>query len=476
MKEEKIDYNSKVLNFMAMTETGDPDVATKYLESSNWDETIAVNNFFNKIKVNSNQNKNNNNIIKYNNNNSINKISMGDSNDNIIKEKIDLNFSNNINQHLIDKNTNNNINNNVNNNLNTNNNKNESDNQNCFIKYIIEPIISIFSCCCNKKDDLINQEENKFNQLLPNVIINFTQFCESIKNKIGIIILYKSQNVQFLNRFISQLTQNPLLLNSLKEKCVIFSVLSNSQEGIIIQNIINNNQLIYPIFFFCYKISKNQLPLNYNKALEKRDIIYKLESESITLDTFYNTLMDTSEKFNNKNFINNNNSNINGKYRDNFNALTDAEVLNQQKSEMEALERQVQKKEEELKQKKLIEEQKKLEEEIFKQNEAKKLEELKKKVVEEPDEGDPDATTISFRYPDGEKRKDRRFLKSHTIQNLYEFVASLGKEIYTEEENNSFSLYQPFPPKKFENMNSTLENEGLFPNAIIQIREEEKGQ
>ena len=79
---------------------------------------------------------------------------------------------------------------------------------------------------------------------------------------------------------------------------------------------------------------------------------------------------------------------------------------------------------------------------------------------------------ICFRYPDGEKVKNRRFLKSHTIQNLYDYVTSLGKEIYTEEENNSFSLYQPFPPKKYEEMGNTLEQEGLFPNAFVQIREE----
>ena len=81
-------------------------------------------------------------------------------------------------------------------------------------------------------------------------------------------------------------------------------------------------------------------------------------------------------------------------------------------------------------------------------------------------------TIYSIGYPDGEKRKDRRFLKSHTIQNLYDFVNSLGKEIYSEEENNKFSLYQPFPPKKYVDMDNTLEKEGLFPNAVVQIKEE----
>ena len=63
-------------------------------------------------------------------------------------------------------------------------------------------------------------------------------------------------------------------------------------------------------------------------------------------------------------------------------------------------------------------------------------------------------------------------MKSHTIQNLYDYITSLGEEIYTEKENNNFSLYQPFPPKKYDIMENTLEKEGLFPNAVIQIREE----
>ena len=61
---------------------------------------------------------------------------------------------------------------------------------------------------------------------------------------------------------------------------------------------------------------------------------------------------------------------------------------------------------------------------------------------------------------------------NNKIQNLYDYVTSLGEEIYTEKENKNFSLNQPFPPKKYENMDNTLEQENLFPNAVIQIREE----
>ena len=97
---------------------------------------------------------------------------------------------------------------------------------------------------------------------------------------------------------------------------------------------------------------------------------------------------------------------------------------------------------------------------------------MKKKFEIEPDKDNPDCCTISFRFPDGEKRQDRRFLKNNKVKEWYDYVKSLGNEIYTEEGNGVFSLYQPFPPKKYENMENTLENEGLFPNAVIQIKEE----
>ena len=63
-------------------------------------------------------------------------------------------------------------------------------------------------------------------------------------------------------------------------------------------------------------------------------------------------------------------------------------------------------------------------------------------------------------------------MKNNKIKDLYDYIESLGNEIYTEDGNGVFSLYQPFPPKKYENMENTLEKEGLFPNALIQIKEE----
>ena len=427
-----IEYNSKVLDFMAMTETGDPEVATKYLKEANWDETAAVNNFFSKIKVNNNIN--NNNII-------------GD----------ELNNNNNLNNNILNRNLINNNNNNTNTNNNINNNNQE--NEGFISRWILNPLKAILGSCVEKREVDIEEEERIFH-LLPNKINDSHRFCQLIKRKIGIIIFYTANNIQFLNRFINQLSRNSMLINLLKKNFFVYPLLANTNEGYKMQNVISDNQMIYPSFVFCFNNSNNRRG-DFRDIILSRNHVYNiLEGESITLDVFNNTLLDCMDRVGFGNMGNN------------LGGLTDAEVLEQQKIDMENLEKQVQKKEEEQKKERILEQQKKLEEELKLKQIENKAKEAKKKIVDEPDINNPNVTTICFRYPDGEKRKDRRFLKNHTIQNLYDYVTSLGKEIYTEEDNNSFSLYQPFPPKKYVDMDNTLEKEGLFPNAVIQFREE----
>ena len=76
-----------------------------------------------------------------------------------------------------------------------------------------------------------------------------------------------------------------------------------------------------------------------------------------------------------------------------------------------------------------------------------------------------------FRFPDGEKTVQRKFLKSDKISLLYTYVKSLGKAIYNDPEDEGFSLVQPFPFKNFNDLQeNTLEQEGMFPNAVLQIR------
>ncbi len=49
------------------------------------------------------------------------------------------------------------------------------------------------------------------------------------------------------------------------------------------------------------------------------------------------------------------------------------------------------------------------------------------------------------------------------------FVKTLGPEVLTESEE--YDLIIPFPFKIYDKQEKTLEEEGLFPNAVLQIRE-----
>ena len=434
MKED-IDYNTKILNFLAMTETNDEASAAKYLEENGWDESRAMNKYL----LDLNQNQNNNDLI----------------NDNIDQNNIldDTNRSNNdlINENNIESNLNiNNINNN-------NSHKSES----FFYKYCIKIPYQFILNCCSDNREISKSDERKIFQLLPNLMDDFIEFCHLIRRKIGIIVFYDGNNIIFLKNLFAQISRSTNCMNLLKEYFMIYPVLDNTKEANKIQELIideNNNELLLPSFIFCFNKQNNKN--NYlNPLVNKNHIIFTLEGESTDLNSFYSALKETSNKY-----LNKNKNDINSLDKS-FGLLTDGEILNQQKYEMEELERKAQIKDEQLNKEKN-------EQELIEKEIEKKAKEALKKIVEEPDKDNPDATTICFRYPDGERSKNRRFLKSNNIQNLYDFVTSLGEEIYTEKDNKTFSLYQPFPPKKYENMENTLEQEGLIPNAVIQIREE----
>ena len=214
---------------MAMTETGDPDTAKQYLIDANWDETLAVNNFFNKIRTNLNNNN--------------------------------TNITNQFNP----QNNNSNINNN-------------NEDQGFFSYYIFEPLKNLFSSCYNTREvDL--EEEDKIFRFLPNKINDFDKFKQLINRRIGIIILYNGSNILFLNNFISQICRNTTLINLLKNNFIIYPLLSNTNQAFQIQNMITEKNLIYPAFIFCYNRNQNNSNIFYSN-----NILNILESETITLE------------------------------------------------------------------------------------------------------------------------------------------------------------------------------------------------
>ena len=412
MKEYDEDENQKLLNFMEISKINDINLARKYLISANWDEEQAMNVYFSrKDKINFiNENEKNINILNTNN--------------------IPQNKSSNNNS--------------------ANNNDN---NEGFFSRYIFSPLLTLFSSCYNHSDS-DEEDDSKIFHFLPNKVKDFSKFTLYIKKYLGIIFFYDRNNFEFLKEFINKICRNTTIMDILKQKCLIFPILSTSSNGYKIQDIISDSNLTCPSLIFCYNKEKENI-------FGKNNIIEIIKEESISIDIFYKTLtnliMQIDEKNNiNKNILQESNS---------YNILTDGEILQRQKKEMEELEKNAQKMDENIK----MENNKKKE---ILENIEKTAEELKKKFEIEPDKDNPDCCTISFRFPDGDKRQDRRFLKNNKVKDLYDYVKSLGNEIYTEEGNGVFSLYQPFPPKKYENMENTLENEGLFPNAVIQIKEE----
>lgn len=412
MKEYEEDENQKLLNFMEISKINDINLARKYLISANWDEEQAMNVYFSR------------------------------------KDKI--NFINENEKNINIPNINNTPQNKSSNNNSANNNDN---NEGFFSRYIFSPLLTLFSSCYNHSDS-DEEDDSKIFHFLPNKVKDFSKFTLYIKKYLGIIFFYDRNNFEFLKEFINKICRNTTIMDILKQKCLIFPILSTSSNGYKIQDIISDSNLTCPSLIFCYNKEKENI-------FGKNNIIEIIKEESISIDIFYKTLTNLIMQIDEKNNINTNILRESNSY----NILTDGEILQRQKKEMEELEKNAQKMDENIK----MENNKKKE---ILENIEKTAEELKKKFEIEPDKDNPDCCTISFRFPDGDKRQDRRFLKNNKVKDLYDYVKSLGNEIYTEEGNGVFSLYQPFPPKKYENMENTLENEGLFPNAVIQIKEE----
>lgn len=224
---------------------------------------------------------------------------------------------------------------------------------------------------------------------------------------------------------------------------------------------------------------------NQEQNFNKMHIIDKIEGR-VTFENFKNLILkhiESSSNINdtrdsikegstNKQTIGGVNS-LKSKYMDDHNIdysqLSEADLIEIQKRQLEELEREEINKVKNQEKKKSEELQRKKEEEEKALRQKQLIEEKRKTLPPEPEEGNKEASLIIFRYPHIEQRVQRRFLKTDKIQALYDFVCSLGTDIF--EENGEFELLTPFPPKIFSDHEKTLVEEGLFPNAVLQIRE-----
>ena len=340
-----------------------------------------------------------------------------------------------------------------------------------------------------------------------NCIKLYNVFITNLKTNVGIIFLYNKSTINDAINILRNLNNNEQTKDLLNQRCVIHPMIDKCFEAsdIVKKFKIKN----FPVMIICFHKNEinfavisvinsimNNIPLLNEKLIEAHELLNStknvspksainnknnmnnINNNNIINNNPQNDLINNININNKNNIINNNTNNSKNilddprnylmdedeiKGGDMYPYMSDGDILKKQEEEMKSLER---KEQEKIKKKKQEEEEKKRKE-IEEKN---KIESLIKQLPEEPNDDNPDKCIIMFRYPDGEKTVQRKFLRTDKISILYLYVKSLGREIYRENENG-FSLVQPFPFKSFNDLQeNTLEQEGMFPNAVLQIR------
>eukprot|EP00347_Sterkiella_histriomuscorum_P016338 403353573 len=147
--------------------------------------------------------------------------------------------------------------------------------------------------------------------------------------------------------------------------------------------------------------------------------------------------------------------------------LEEAQMLDQ----IKMLEQQEKKRQQDLEEQQRLEQLKR--EEEIKRQKLIEAQQKKDQLPEEPAQDDPEACHLVLRLPGSGERVNRRFLKSQKIQVLYDFVESLGEQLQFESHHGQFTIFQSMPRKEYTNLEKTLGEEGLFPRAMLQIKENE---
>ncbi len=406
--EDNINYAEKIENFKLLVENNNDDIAVRYLEKTNWDEQKAA-LLFNQ------ENRTTPGMVTANNNQ---------------RTK-------------------------------SNNGINLSMYEECPIIFPSKGFFSnLFNFFTYSYSNFEYVEEFKN---LSGFTLTYESFINNLKNnKLGLIFFYDFNTIQLMKTILNGIKKDSLTKELLSNKA-IFPIYNDCDIGIEMLKYITIRH--FPTMIVCKFKNKNAFAIL--KKTKKFDI-----------PNIRDTILEVAELLNPqiKNNNNKDTNDINQNY--NINNMSDGDVIAIQKRDMEELERKEREKKEQEKKEiekkkkekqKMEEEEKRIEEEKKKQEEL--IEIIKKNLPIEPDDSNPEKCTILFRYPNGTRNVERKFLKTDTINLLYDYVITLGREIYTEDNYYKFELIQTFPFKKYDNKDKTLEEEGLFPNAVIQIKE-----
>ena len=355
-------------------------------------------------------------------------------------------------------------------------------NINSYEEYKLDSIDSIFNSITKlfKKDNTLFF--GRYFSFMKNSVKLLDEFVSKLEktSKTGIIILYSLQSMNLLKEQIKHIIEEPLSKELFFNNTFFYPAIDISIEGTNFIDELECNKL--PTFIICKYKNKESLAI-----IGKLDIPFKLgDLRDKILEAELSYINKPTKEKNNINNIkdNNNNNNINNENKKEYEPnyadydfgdeedniadlnniqdyndakLSDGQILAYQELKLRELEK--------------MEEKKNLEKEkLLKEKEESKK--IKTNLKPEPNDDNPDKCIILFRFPDGEKTVQRKFLKKDKIKDLFDFIKSLGREIFTEEEHHHFSLLQTFPYKLFDEIqNNTLEQEGLFPNSVLQIKE-----
>ena len=468
---EDIDYTEKIATFNLLVGNNNEEIALNYLTLANWDETKAA--------------------MLYNQENKGAEAKL--QNSNIPIE-----------QNIPPKN---NINNNKNDIIDNNDMPSNYLDHNYFSAYnYIDPskgskLDKYRECKIFKEGflDALNifKKDNRgyfpnFGNITQKCIKLYDNFIINLNTNVGIILVYNKYTYNDALNTLKKINEDELTKDIINSRTIIIPLISGCSEA---------NQIIkelkiksFPTIVVCFY--KNHTHFAVIGIINNINQNMKLLTEKLIEA---HGLFEDGKKFNypknkpdtNLNIINNNNNNnknsnknnnilndINNYLpddvnpnRDSYSNMTDGEVLANQEKEMKKLEKMEENKkleEEKRKRKEKEEEERKKEEELLEKIKADSILNI---LPQEPNDDNPDKCVIKFRYPDGEKVVERKFLKTDKVSLLYLYVRSLGREIYSEKEEKNFSLIQTFPFKNFDEVqNNSLEQEGLFPNGILQIR------
>ena len=453
---DKINYAEKILNFNLIVGNQNEDIAYKYLSQTNWDESKAAQIF------NEDTKKMEESLTRY--------------------------------LHLKERKL-----------------KMQPKHISIYPVYKIDSINSIFNKITYYFKDDNNKYFHRFSKI-KNAVQSYDDFINKLKDnkKTGVVILYSTSHIRLIKDQFKNILNEPLSKELLFDNSVIYPVIDTSPEGDNFISELNIEKL--PLFIICkFKndeslaiISKLEIPF---KLCDFRDNILESEQAYFNKTNSSNNNSSISQKNKNNNlnsinninkineenkdpnYINNNNENNKKEYIPDYNdydfeddenidfiynmpenniKMSDGQVLAIQELKLRELEKMEEKKQNE--EKRILEEKEKYQNIIDKEMEESKK--ILQNLKPEPDDENPDKCIILFRFPDGEKSVQRKFLKQDKISLLYDYIKSLGRDIFTENDHHHFSLLQTFPFKLFDDKkDNTLEEEGLFPNSVLQIKE-----